>query len=88
MSKTLDLTALRRIALAADKGDRPWFWLASQSAERGGYPQQVLREGDVCLICETYDEPDYPAITPEFIATFDPPTVLSLLALARKAIQH
>jgi hypothetical protein len=41
-----------------------------------------LREGDVGLICETYDEPpDHPAITPEFIATFDPPTVLALLDL-------
>lgn len=82
----LDLTALRRIAVATDKGGRSWFWQASQAATRGGYPQHVLREGDVGLICETYDEPDYPAITPEFIATFDPPTVLALLALARRGL--
>lgn len=82
---TLDLTALRRIALAADKGGRPWVWRASDAGPSGGYPQHVLRYGDVGLICETYDEPDGPAVTPEFIAAFDPPTVLALLALARRA---
>jgi hypothetical protein len=81
----LDLTALRRVARATDKGGRPWVWHASEAEGRAGYPQHVLREGDVGLICETYDEPDHPATTPEYIATFDPPTVLALLDLARRA---
>jgi hypothetical protein len=85
-SMTLDLTALRRVAKAADRGGRPWVWQASEAEGRGGYPQHVLRDGDAALICETYDSPDHSAITPEFIATFDPPTVLALLDLARKGL--
>jgi hypothetical protein len=84
----LDLTALRRIAVAADKDGRPWFWKASQASTSGGYPQHVIRKGDVGLICETYDEPDYPSITPDYIATFDPPTVIALLDLARKGLKQ
>lgn len=87
MSARLDLTKLRQIARAADHGGRPWFWHASEAADKGGYPQQVIREGDVALIATTYDEPDNRAITPEYIAAFDPPTVLALLDLARKGLR-
>lgn len=83
----LDLTRLRQIARAADKGGRPWVWRASEAEGRAGYPQIVLRSGDVGLICETYDAPDSPAITPEYIAAFDPPTVLALLDLARRGLR-
>jgi hypothetical protein len=55
---------------------------ASERPGGGGYPQQVLRVGDVALICECYDEPDYPSVTAEYIATFDPPTVRALIAAA------
>jgi hypothetical protein len=81
----LDLTALRRVAVAANRDSKRWFWKPSEKDGAAGYPQIVLREGDVGLICETYDSPDRPAITPEFIATFDPPTVMALLDLARRA---
>jgi hypothetical protein len=68
----LALDELRRIASAADHGARPWTW-------SGGYPQTVVRVGDVVLIAQCFDGPDTPANRAEFIATFDPPTVLRLL---------
>ena len=64
--------ALRAVAVAADNGGRSWEW-------KGGYPQQVIRIGDVMLVAETYEGPDFPSTIAEFIATFDPPTVLALL---------
>lgn len=70
---------LRRIAWAADRGERPWDWTASQAEGKAGYPQQVLRVGDAVLIAECYDAPDERACTAEYIAAFDPPTVLRLL---------
>jgi hypothetical protein len=72
----LDLSALRAVAEAADKGGRPWEWT-------GGYPQHVIRQGDAVLVAETYEGPDFPSTIAEFIATFDPPTVLAMLALLR-----
>lgn len=87
MSARLDLTKLRQIARAADRDGHPWFWHASEAVDKGGYPQQVMREGDVALIATTYDEPYNRAITPEYIAAFDPPTVLALLDLARKGLR-
>lgn len=71
---TLDVTELRRIALRANGGGRPWLW-------KGGYPQTILREGDVTLVAETFTDPDHTADFAEFIAAFDPPTVLRLLDL-------
>jgi len=68
----LDLEHLRRVAEAADDGGRPWTW-------GGKYPQSVLREGDVVNVADTFTDPDHPAVFAEFIATFDPPTVLALL---------
>ncbi|MHB1950221.1 MAG: hypothetical protein ACYCQK_01950 [Acidiferrobacteraceae bacterium] len=68
----LDIAALRRIAERTDADGRPWLW-------RGGYPQTVLREGDVILVAETFEDPDQPVAFAEFISTFDPPTVLVLL---------
>jgi hypothetical protein len=67
-----EVQEMRRIAAAADHGGRPWYW-------SGGYPQSVNREGDVALIADTFTDPDHPASEAEFIATFDPPTVLRLL---------
>jgi hypothetical protein len=74
----IDFEPLRRVAEAADKGGRPWVW-------NGGYPQTVIREGDAVLIANTYEEPDHPSTTAEFISTFDPPTVLMLLDRASRA---
>ena len=74
----LDLDALERIAQAADADGRPWEW-------KGEYPQTVIRIGDVALVADTFEDPDSPSRFAEFIATFDPPTVLALLALARAA---
>lgn len=62
----------RSVAEAADNGGRPWEW-------SGGYPQWIIRQGDAVLIAETYEGPDFPSTIAEFIATFDPPTVLGLL---------
>lgn len=70
----MSLDHFRQVALAADDGRRPWFW-------RGGYPQTVSREGDAILIADVFEDPDSPARFAEFIATFDPPTVLFLLDL-------
>jgi hypothetical protein len=66
------LTELRKVAEAADDGGRAWTW-------KGGYPQTVLREGDVILVAQTFTDPDHVARFAEFISTFDPPTVLRLL---------
>lgn len=71
---------LERIALAADREDRRWAWKASEADGSGGYPQQIMRDGDATLIATCYDAPEYPATKAEFISTFDPPTVLRLLA--------
>lgn len=74
MTFTLEqLEHMRRVAEAADDGGRPWFW-------KGRYPQSVVREGDVVLIADTFTDPDFPADKAEFISTFDPPTVLAILA--------
>ena len=67
-----DLTRLRSIAETEDKGGRRWQW-------SGGYPQTVTRLGDAVLIANTFDNPDSPSPAAEFIAAFDPPTVLRLL---------
>lgn len=69
-----DLERLREVAEAANDGDRAWTW-------KGGYPQNVLRMGDVVLVADCFAEPDHPADFAEHIATFDPPTVLNLLNL-------
>lgn len=58
--------------------NRPWEW-------GGDYPQVISRQGDAVLIANTYDSPDHPARMAEFIATFDPPTVLALLERAALA---
>jgi hypothetical protein len=78
----LDFDHLISVACAIDGDARPWTWHASERPDGGGYPQQVIRVGDVALICECYDEPDHPSVTAEYIATFDPPTVRALLAAA------
>lgn len=72
---SLDLDHLWIVATAADANGRPWEW-------SGEYPQRVLRIGDVAIVAETFQDPDSPARFADFIATFDPPTVLALLALA------
>lgn len=72
-----DLDHLWLVASAANRGgaDQPWEWT-------GGYPQTITRIGDAVLIANTYEGPDFPSTIAEFIATFDPPTVLELLRLA------
>jgi hypothetical protein len=69
-----DFAHLRRVAEAADADGRPWEWT-------GGYPQTVTRVGDVILVANVFESPDAPSRFAEFIATFDPPTVLALLTL-------
>jgi hypothetical protein len=73
------LAELRRVASAADDDGREWTWKASEREGSGGYPQQVLRVGDVVLVAECYESPDFPSRFAEFIAAFDPPTALALL---------
>jgi len=68
------LAELRAVAQAADADGRPWSW-------SGGYPQRVLREGDVMLVADCFEDSDSPSRFAYFIATFDPPTVLWLLDL-------
>lgn len=66
------LARLRSVAEAADADGRKWYW-------RGGYPQSIIREGDVVLVAQTLTNPDHRPEFAEFIAAFDPPTVLALL---------
>jgi hypothetical protein len=73
------LEEVERIALAADEGGRPWEWT-------GGYPQGVLRVGDVVVVADCFEDPDSPSRFAEHIATADPPTVLWLIELARKGL--
>ena len=87
---TDDLSAAReaweRIAQAADSGGRPWDWRGGMMAEGSertyaGYPQTVMIVGTGTIIATTYDEQeDEPPPLATFISTFDPPTVLSILA--------
>jgi hypothetical protein len=75
---SLDLDALKAVAEAANGNDgvsRPWTW-------RGGYPQSIFRDGDAVLVADCFEGPDHPSVFAEFIATFDPPTVLALIAAA------
>ena len=73
------MSEARRVAEAADNGS-PWEW-------EHAYPQRVTRVGDVVLIADCFEDPDAPSRFAEFIATFDPPTVLSLLE-AREALER
>lgn len=66
------LVRLRAVAEAADESGRRWFW-------KGGYPQNILREGDVVLVAQTLTDPDHRPEFAEFIAAFDPPTVLAMI---------
>src|ERR1035441_2293123 len=69
------------LAEAADADGRPWEW-------SGGYPQTVTRTGDAMLIANTFEGPDFPSTIAEFIATFDPPTVLALLRALNEKRGH
>lgn len=80
MADNLDLDHLEGVALMADHGGRPWVLRLEQPK---GYPQTVLRQGDVVLVAECYEGPQYPPIFGDFITTFDPPTVLRLIAMAK-----
>jgi hypothetical protein len=65
------------VAEAADADGRSWEW-------EGGYPQRITRTGDVVIVADCFESPDAPSRFAEFIAIFDPPTVLALLTeLAR-----
>jgi hypothetical protein len=65
-----DFDTLRRIAENADADGRPWEW-------QGGYPQRIVRVGDGVVVADMVGRL---ARFAEHIATFDPPTVLALLA--------
>jgi hypothetical protein len=75
------------VAEAADQcsrpegGSRPWLLRPSENPDHPGYPQTIMREGDVILVAECYDGigPEGPWAFAEHITTFDPPTVLRLL---------
>jgi hypothetical protein len=69
----IDYTALLRIAILANAYDRPWEW-------QGGYPQRVVRVGDMVVVADTFESPDRPPRFAEHIAAFDPPTALALLS--------
>jgi hypothetical protein len=73
MGGPLNLDHLRAVAEAADENGREWEW-------QGGYPQRITRVGDVVIVADCFESPDHPSRFAEFIATFDPPTVLALLA--------
>jgi hypothetical protein len=78
------LTELRNIAEAADNG-ASWEW-------DHAYPQRITRVGDVTLVADCFEDPDNyrvagPSRFAEFIATFDPPTVLALLE-AKEALER
>lgn len=75
----IDEARLRAVANAV--GDRPRDWEWTGVGEHG-YPQQVISQGNVHLIAEVYESPDHPSSIAEYIATFDPKTVLALLDLA------
>jgi hypothetical protein len=68
----MTLEEMMRIAEAADAEGRSWEW-------EHAYPQRVTRVGDVVLVAECFEDPDAPSRFAEFIATFDPPTVLALI---------
>jgi hypothetical protein len=74
-----ELDNLEGVALMADHGGRRWVHRRSDK----GYPQTILREGDVVLVAECFEGPQYPPLFTDFITTFDPPTVLRLIAAAR-----
>jgi hypothetical protein len=69
----LDTERLRKVATAADDDGRPWLW-------GGKYPQRVLRVGDTLIVADCFEDPDSPSRFAEFIATFDPPTAIALVA--------
>ena len=71
------LDRLREVAEAADNGS-PWEW-------EHAYPQRITRVGDVILVADCFEDPDSPSRFAEFIATFDPPTALALVEIARAA---
>jgi hypothetical protein len=73
------LEEIEQVANAADADGRPWEW-------EGGYPQRVLRVGDVVIVADAFEDPDSPSRFAEHIATADPPTVLWLVSLAREAL--
>lgn len=71
----VDVAALRAVVEAADP-THSWEW---HSVGEHGYPQQVISVGNVNLIAECYEGPDFPSSIAEHIAAFDPPTALALL---------
>ena len=78
----LDIVRLAAIAEAVNDDDRAWAWRVNKPDAH----QTVFRMGDAALIAETFDSTSNaphvdgrPVGTAEYIATFDPPTVLALL---------
>jgi hypothetical protein len=66
----LDLDGIEAAALAADHGGRRWFIREGSAGGPGvgGYPQTILREGDVVLVAECYEgQETYPAAVLELI---------------------
>jgi hypothetical protein len=73
----LDMEELRIVAEAANSSNKPWVY----DPDFKGYPQSIVREGDVTLVAQCFESPDRPSVFTEFITTFDPPTILRLLDL-------
>lgn len=73
LRETLDRQ--QAVAEAAMEGRE---WVMTLGA--GGYPQSVLTLGNVTLVAECYEGPEHPPVLATFISTFDPPTVMALLA--------
>jgi len=83
MDKTLDLDELERVAQAA--GDAEWEVV---DYEGGSLVIHADRENRVCFMATPGDSPGQMArieARAVHIATFDPPTILSLIAAARPA---
>lgn len=68
----IDTAALRQVAEAVSDRPREWRW-------SGQYPQQIISQGNVVIIAECHESPDHPSRHAEYIATFDPVTILALL---------
>lgn len=80
------IEAMRQAAERASSNDeglgyyRPW---AIRTNEKG-YPQTILREGDVVLVAECFEGPEHPPVFAEHIVTSHPRAVLDLIEYVRE----
>lgn len=71
-----ELDDIEGAALRADHEGRRWV----MDLPTKGYPQRVLRQGDVVLVAECYEGPQFPPVFADHIIRSDPATVLRLVA--------